>query len=162
MLCSPCLTQAVLFLQPGPCLHPSLRFGLFVWSAQLSQRISPWHNMLHVLHFNWCGVGALHRALCRPPRASPSRPSASNLHLDRPTDSFQPRMLLRQIDRLRQGLGGGSHAMAGCWVWGLRTLVGTHVFLHTSCASLCSSLAMFSCRSLMGKGDFYSCKAPLL
>lgn len=53
LLRSPCLMKAVLFLQPGPCLHPSLGFGLFVWSAQILQRISPWHNMLRVPRFNW-------------------------------------------------------------------------------------------------------------
>lgn len=56
LVASPILMKGVLSLQPGPRLHPSLGFGIFIWSAQILQQISPWHNMLQVPRFNWHGL----------------------------------------------------------------------------------------------------------
>lgn len=165
LLCSLCLMKDVLSLQPGPCLHPSPGFGLFTWSAQILQRSSPWHNMLRVPRFNWHGlVPCIGLSAGHPARAHHVRAHQTSCLTDGLTVSSQGGCCNR-LTASAKGWELGSvpwwaARCGGCEHW--LGLAGIHVPLHTGHVPLCSSPATFSWETLVGKGDFCSCKASLL
>jgi len=155
LLCSPCVMKAVSLLQPRPCLHPSLGFGLFVWSAQISQGISPWRNMLHVPCFNWhglvpcTGLSASHPVWDRHVRAHQTSHLTDGLTVssqggccNRLTGSAKG-WVLGPVPWCAAGCGGCCHSLTG-----MPAGVGRHprAFAHWLCSTL-----LFSCHIFLGE-----------